>query len=67
MALNLELRRDLEAELLLNDASDYFASELPKKVDERAWAHLLIYAPTSGLLRALWRRCTKRFRYRWRH
>ena len=58
---------DMNAELVLTDASDYFASVLPKKVDERAWNHLLIYAPTSLLLRALWFRCTKRFRYRWRN
>jgi hypothetical protein len=50
-----------EAERLLNDAMDYFASELPPRVDPRAWQHLLIYAPTSVLVRAL----VKRLYWRW--
>jgi hypothetical protein len=56
-----ERQRSLVAEHLLNEAMDYFASELPKSVDPRAWQHLLIYAPTRVLIRALvmrfwWRR-----------
>ncbi len=57
---------DRDAELLLNDASDYFAGTLAE-ADPRAWQHLLIDAPTSVLGRALWRRLTNRFTHRWRN
>lgn len=48
-----EERWNKEAELLLNNATEYFGDVLPQGVDKRAWHHLLIYAPTSVLIRAL--------------
>ena len=57
---------DRNAELLLNDAEDYLAGTCAR-ADPRAWQHLLIYAPTSVLVKALYRRLTKRFTYRWRN
>jgi hypothetical protein len=57
---------DRSAELLLNDAEEYFAGTC-SKADPRAWQHLLTYAPTSVLVKTIWWRCIKHFTYRWRN
>lgn len=44
--------RDLKAEGLLNEATDYFAATLPD-VDPRAWRLLLTYCPDELLTAAL--------------
>lgn len=47
-------------ERMLMEAADLYAGFLPKNVDERAWQHLLIYAPDHLLAERYWKLIHKR-------
>jgi len=48
-----EENKDYIISIMMSDLVDVFASNLPKKVDPRAWQNLLVYCPVDLLIERL--------------